>query len=227
MFWIFIFVAMACAQNSSSVELSTVAPVALTGIEFSLEVEYKKKQNTKKQLLTSFQMLLPPLYNMNLWPSFVNYTIDVNDQGIWLPIANGTLDTQMMNSHDQFQRKISGVKTSSHGTQLLRASVGDLPIVYLKIFAIPAWISIFPPIATLILAIVLRQVIIALLVGVWVGVTFTHRYNVFTALLSTLGVYWVNAFGSGNHPAVILFTLCLEDLLELFKRVEEPWDWQQ
>ncbi|KAI9908425.1 hypothetical protein PsorP6_003760 [Peronosclerospora sorghi] len=73
----------------------------------------------------------------------------------------------------------------------------------------PGWVSLFPPLVTLILSAVIGQVTVALLVGIWCGATIITNGNLFTALLRTFDQHWVNAFRVENHAGVLLFTIIL------------------
>jgi Na+/H+ antiporter NhaC len=72
-----------------------------------------------------------------------------------------------------------------------------------------SWLSILPPIIAIGLAIAFRQVIVALLAGVWLGALFLSGYNPFLALVKTVDTYALNAMADGDHASVILFTLML------------------
>jgi hypothetical protein len=87
--------------------------------------------------------------------------------------------------------------------------------------AIPAWLTLFPPILTALIAIFLRQILLALLVGIWLGVCLVQEYNVFTAMLKTLDTYIVSAMADFDHSEVfpfplLLFFLTLSSLNESF-----------
>jgi hypothetical protein len=54
------------------------------------------------------------------------------------------------------------------------------------LWSIPPWLSLLPPVLTVILALALRQVLFALLAGVWVGSLLVHQYNPLIAALRVL-----------------------------------------
>ena len=66
-----------------------------------------------------------------------------------------------------------------------------------------------PPLVTLVAVFAVKQVLVALLLGIWVGATFTERMNPAAGLLRTFDKYFVNAFTENGHAGVILFTLML------------------
>ncbi|MBW1808776.1 MAG: Na+/H+ antiporter NhaC family protein, partial [Deltaproteobacteria bacterium] len=56
-----------------------------------------------------------------------------------------------------------------------------------------SWLSILPPIIAIGLAIAFRQVVVALLAGVWLGALFLSGYNPLLALVKTVDTYALNA----------------------------------
>ena len=49
-----------------------------------------------------------------------------------------------------------------------------------RVWSVPPWLSILPPVATLLLAVWLRQVMVGLLVGIWLGATIAYGGNPLT-----------------------------------------------
>ena len=83
----------------------------------------------------------------------------------------------------------------------------------LKVFAIPAWLSILPSLVTVILAIALRQNILALFVGVWLGATFLNRYNPVLGLFRGLDTLVIKGIVDVDHASVIYFCLVIGGMI--------------
>ncbi|KAF1320363.1 Nhac na:h antiporter, partial [Globisporangium splendens] len=77
------------------------------------------------------------------------------------------------------------------------------------VFVTPGWVSLLPPLVTLVMSAVLSQVLIALLAGIWCGATIVAQGNPFVGFLRTFDQYWVNAFVDDGHAGVLLFTIIL------------------
>jgi hypothetical protein len=77
------------------------------------------------------------------------------------------------------------------------------------VFVTPGWLSLLPPLVTLVMSAVLSQVLIALLAGIWCGATIVAQGNPFVGFLRTFDQYWVNAFVDDGHAGVLLFTIIL------------------
>lgn len=71
------------------------------------------------------------------------------------------------------------------------------------------WVSILPPVVAIGLALLLRQVMIALLCGVWLGATLLSGGNALTGLLRTLDTYLIGALADKDHAYVVIFSLLL------------------
>ena len=74
---------------------------------------------------------------------------------------------------------------------------------------IPGFLSILPPLFAIILAIALRQALLALFAGIWLGALFIHGYNPLSALLRTFDTYLPRAIADPDHAAIVVFTLAL------------------
>uniref|UniRef100_A0AAV1UJW8 Na+/H+ antiporter NhaC-like C-terminal domain-containing protein n=1 Tax=Peronospora matthiolae TaxID=2874970 RepID=A0AAV1UJW8_9STRA len=73
----------------------------------------------------------------------------------------------------------------------------------------PGWVSLLPPLVTLIMSAVLGQVAVSLLAGIWCGAIIVSDGNPFTSFLRTFDQYWTNAFTVNDHAGVLLFTIIL------------------
>lgn len=82
----------------------------------------------------------------------------------------------------------------------------------------PQWLSLLPPLATLVASIALKQVTLAMLIGIWSGALLLHGGNPLVAFLRTFDHYLVGAFLSAEHAGVVLFTLLLGGCIGLVQR---------
>ncbi|ANM32156.1 hypothetical protein ABI59_08700 [Acidobacteria bacterium Mor1] len=81
---------------------------------------------------------------------------------------------------------------------------------------IPAWLTILPPVIAILLALIFRQVIPALLVGVWSG-TWLIYGDPFTGALRA-AKYLVDAVADGDHASIIVFSLFLGGMVGVMSR---------
>ena len=83
------------------------------------------------------------------------------------------------------------------------------------------WLSLAPPILAILLALVLRQVFLALLGGVWLGAWIVEGGSFagfFLGGLRTLDRYIVGALADSDHVAIILFSLMLGGMVGVMSR---------
>ncbi len=77
---------------------------------------------------------------------------------------------------------------------------------------IPAWISILPPLLAILFALAFRQVIPALLCGLWMGAWAVHELSlegIWVGLFDVFQVHVLAALADSDHGAIILFTLMI------------------
>jgi hypothetical protein len=83
---------------------------------------------------------------------------------------------------------------------------------------IPAWWSLLPPLLAIALALLLRQVVLALVGGVWLGAWLIAGGEPFTPLLRVVDTYLLNAYADRDHLLIVLFTLLLGGMLGIITR---------
>lgn len=74
---------------------------------------------------------------------------------------------------------------------------------------IPAWLSIFPPLLAIFLALVLRQVIVSLSLGIFSGAFIYYGFDPITALLRFADTLMINVLIDKDHMFIIVFTLLI------------------
>jgi Na+/H+ antiporter NhaC len=86
---------------------------------------------------------------------------------------------------------------------------------------LPGWVSVTPPILAIFVALALRNVVPALLLGVWFGAaaltSFTPR-GIFAALLDSFQIYVTRALADPDHAAIILFSLMIGGMVGIITR---------
>lgn len=79
------------------------------------------------------------------------------------------------------------------------------------------WMSVLPPLLAIALAIITRQVILSLSIGIWVGFSILHSVNPVTGLaLGIEGV--VNVFTDAGDTRVLMFTLIIGGLIATIEK---------
>jgi Na+/H+ antiporter NhaC len=83
------------------------------------------------------------------------------------------------------------------------------------------FISVVPPLVAIAAALIFRQVVPALFLGVWFGAAALHGASVlsiWTGLLDVVQVYVVNAMADRGHAAIIIFSLMIGGMVGIISR---------
>jgi Na+/H+ antiporter NhaC len=111
---------------------------------------------------------------------------------------------------------------------LLVADAGDLPLsvaiggTTLSVDPVltPAWFSIIPPLIAIALALILREAVAALFVGVWVGAWAISGWNPLAGLWRVIDRFVVPTLGDldGGHPQIVVFSLLLGGMVGIVSK---------
>lgn len=115
---------------------------------------------------------------------------------------------------------------------IIRSKSKTLLAVALSVVALPTfaqaqaqpdfgWLSLVPPVLTIALALILRQVIPALFIGVWVGAWIWQGLDaggLWDSLLLTTDKFVLDALADRDHVSIILFTLMIGGMVGIVSR---------
>jgi Na+/H+ antiporter NhaC len=79
-----------------------------------------------------------------------------------------------------------------------------------------SWISILPPVVAIVIALVFRQVLVALFVSIWLGAFLVGGGglpSVFSSFFYTMSAYIVPAAADEDHMAIIMFSLLIGGMI--------------
>jgi len=86
---------------------------------------------------------------------------------------------------------------------------------------LPGWVSLAPPLIAILIALTLRSVIPALLVGIWFGATALRSFSFSGAvggLMDSFEVYVARALADADHAAIILFSMMIGGMVGIITR---------
>lgn len=84
--------------------------------------------------------------------------------------------------------------------------------------SIPGWLSLLPPFIAILLALIFRQVIIALIAGIWIGAFVLADFNLFYGSLRVIDYYIINSLANPDHVSIIVFSLLLGGMVGIISR---------
>jgi len=86
---------------------------------------------------------------------------------------------------------------------------------------IPAWVSILPPLVAIGMALLIRSVLPALMLGLWLGAWALEGLTskgIFTGLFTSFEVYVANAVADYDHATIMLFTFMIAGMVGVISR---------
>jgi len=183
----------AWAQQGDAPPLEVVLPpVVLTGIEHELGAK---------------------VGDVSALEPRVSWTARLGDR----EIASGTAETRGDEGEALDELELGGVTFPSSGAHTVTVEVEGRRGSH-ELRAVPAWLSILPPLLAIGLAIAFRQVVVALVSGVWLGALFLHGYDPLTALLRTGDTYAAGSLGDTGNASIIIFSLLLGGMIGVITR---------
>ena len=113
------------------------------------------------------------------------------------------------------------VSVAESGTMSFEVLQNGQTVLQQEITAIPAAISVLPPLIAILLAFLLRSVIPALFVGLFVGawaVNGLTGYGAFVGFFETVTVYILNTAINPDHMAIMVFTFLIGGMVGVISR---------
>jgi len=96
-----------------------------------------------------------------------------------------------------------------------------VPLSEAPLRVIPGWLSVLPPLLAIFLALALRSVIPALMLGIWCGATALIALSpagAFRGLLEAFQVHVAGALADSDHAMIILFSLMIGGMVGIVTR---------
>lgn len=87
-----------------------------------------------------------------------------------------------------------------------------------EIRVLPGWVSILPPLAAILLALITRQVLAALFAGIWLGAFFIFSYSPVNGFLYALTEYIGKAPVDADRMSILIFSLTLGGMVGVMSR---------
>ncbi len=109
------------------------------------------------------------------------------------------------------------VKFSQSGSNKVKITVNDQS-ASTEIRVISGWLSILPPIIAIVLALITREVISSLFIGIWFGSTLIFDFNPLLGFLRALDKYLLNSLADSGHAAIVIFSCALGGMVGVINR---------
>lgn len=101
-------------------------------------------------------------------------------------------------------------------------TVGSLVFQH-EVRPIPLWFSILPPLLAIVLALIFREVLFSLFIGIFVGAAIIGVYQsgwhgLWSAFFSVMDTYVIEALNDWGHLAIILFSMMIGAIVAIVSR---------
>ncbi|HZW60034.1 MAG TPA: Na+/H+ antiporter NhaC family protein, partial [Woeseiaceae bacterium] len=86
---------------------------------------------------------------------------------------------------------------------------------------VPGWVSVLPPLIAILIALLLRNVIPALLIGIWLGAATLRSFTplgIFGGLLDSFQVFVVGSLANADNASIILFSMMIGGMVGIITR---------
>ena len=103
--------------------------------------------------------------------------------------------------------QIDDLDLASGRHQLRLAAAGASAEVAVRV--VPGWLSVLPPIIAIGLALIFKDVIISLFLGVFAGAMILFHWNPFTAFARSIDSFIAPSLADGSNASIIIFTTLL------------------
>ena len=131
------------------------------------------------------------------------------------PDVSVRVDGQPVETRTDGDMRIFELRRNASST--LRIDVGERTATH-AVHVLPGWVSLLPPLLAILLALLLRQVLLALFAGVWLGAFLVEGFDPVAASLRAVDRYAVEAAADSDHAAILLFSLALGGMIGVITR---------
>ena len=176
-------------------------------------------QNFEEQ---DFQVTLP-----NVLVSDVNQHIEIRAVGELFGKLEGQTIAVVFNGDPRevvFEKNLAVIKHDFPVEELLTITIDGFHWQQ-AVTPIPLWMSVLPPLIAILMALLLKEVFVALFLGILSGTTIMFYYQgsgffvaVFKGLLAIIDTYVMQSLLDPSHMAIIIFSMVIGGMVHLITR---------
>ncbi|MEZ4771700.1 MAG: Na+/H+ antiporter NhaC family protein [Bacteroidia bacterium] len=115
--------------------------------------------------------------------------------------------------------------TPTEVKEKLSVRVGDYETsLETEVAAFPLWLSILPPLIAIIMALIFREVIVSLFIGIFFGAAVLGYYQsgsvagIFSGFLDVVGEYVISSITDPDHVSIIVFSMLIGGMVAVISR---------
>ena len=152
----------------------------------------------------------------------IGYDIGVAQTDSKAPLPQLLANGQLYSGEREGDQLVYRGVTASEGPQLaLVLQDGQRVLSQTEVPVIPAWISILPPLLAIGIALLIRSVLPALMLGLWLGAWALEGMSakgIFYGLFTSFEVYVASAVANPDHVTIMLFTFMIAGMVGIVSR---------
>ena len=159
--------------------------------------------------------------------SDVNQQIEIRAVGELFGKLEGQEITAVFNGEMQklsFEKNLAVIKHDFPDEELLTLTIDGFHWQQ-EVTPIPLWMSVLPPLIAILMALLLKEVFVALFLGILSGTTIMFYYQgsgifvaVFKGLLAIIDTYVMQSLLDPGHMAIIIFSMVIGGMVHLITR---------
>jgi Na+/H+ antiporter NhaC len=105
----------------------------------------------------------------------------------------------------------------STGNIEIKIEAGDQVFSH-SLYSVNGWVTILPPLVAIALALIFKDVVVALFIGIFTGALFIHRFDVFGAFFRVIDKYILEAVSDSERASIIMFTMLLGGMVGVISK---------
>ncbi|HYZ06766.1 MAG TPA: Na+/H+ antiporter NhaC family protein [Rubrobacter sp.] len=120
---------------------------------------------------------------------------------------------------------VEDITVSEMGQVSVALVQGEQEVAQQSTSSIPGWLSVLPPLLAIAMALITREVISSLFIGIYAGAVLTYGLGIgslWSGLLDTLQVYVVEAIappsGDASHAQILIFSLMIGGMVGIISK---------
>ncbi len=146
-----------------------------------------------------------------------DFSDTLNCDGIWQKQDGSAIKLNQIGPFEHGKYVIENVVVSQLGNQNFQFQFNEIEKDQ-GFYVLPGILSILPPILAIFLALLLRQVVLSLFFGIWLGAIFINGYQPIIGFLRSLDQYVIGAIADPSHTPVIVFSLLLGGMVGIMSK---------
>ncbi len=129
--------------------------------------------------------------------------------------VDGTMVQPRVAGQSEFELRLPGLRA---GWRQVDVRAADGASASTRVLVIPGWLSVLPPLVAIALALIFRDVLVSLFVGVLAGALILNAGHLPLAFARSIDQFLLGALADKDHAAIIIFSTLLGGMVGVINR---------